>query len=149
MSTDPRHLDDVAARLTDVARWALNADLPALQAQAAGHREPRDLWLEAQHRYRNDPLAHARADLATRLVEAQSPAGAAIRNLEREDYLTGARHMREAIVSAAAVALVLVDLDRSSAEAKLDRVRALAGSLLVSPSPADNGAGRLILEALK
>lgn len=92
----------------------------------------RDVELEARHRYHNDPLTHARVELAARIVE---------RSLGKAG--------REPALEAASVALVLVDLDKSSAEAKVARVAATCRVLLASPSPADHNAARLVLEALK
>jgi hypothetical protein len=86
----------------------------------------------ARRRYHGDDVAHARAELAAHIVETYSgPAS------------------REAAIEGAAIALELVERDRPSAEATLERVRQLAAQWLAGPSPTGNTLAVELLDAIR
>lgn len=85
----------------------------------AQHTQAEELARAAQHRLTTDPLTHMRAELAARVVDAV--------RLAELDYSLDEREVnRQTAKAAAAVALELVERDRDTAEAKVNRLRALA-----------------------
>lgn len=99
--------------------------------RVAGERQADEVLDAGRARYHRDPVAHARVELAARVVE---------------HYL--GRESREAALEAASVTLELVERDRPTAEAKLARLNDTLAAWLASPSASAQHAARVILELL-
>lgn len=155
MSIDPRDrvesVDERTARLANEARRdheleQLRAGYVAELEDLAGLMEQRRAaeaasWAEADavtrsalRRYELNPLVHMRTELAVRMAE-RGPVERTVAGLRHGGYVRAAEDLRHAFRLVAMVALELVERDKPTAEAKLERVRALAEDWLVGRIP--------------
>lgn len=144
--------DPIEAGYATAGKLRLEDQLDAMleqrqRAEAAGLAEADRVTRDAARRYELEPLTHHRAELAIRLA-LRGPVDRVIAGLRHGGYVRAAEDLRAALRLAAIVALELVERDRPSAEANLERVRHVCARLLAGDHR-DRAAAEAILAAIR